>query len=368
MVRTAIVVSGMHRSGTSALTRVLSALGATLPSNLIPGRVEKKDADYWESRLVVDLNQRILREAKSWWGGWHSIDTAGLSQREALLADAREVVRSQFGGSDLIVLKDPRVCRLLPLWTEALEFEKYRCVHVLALRHPARVADSIQRRDGLGRKVTALSWLAHLLDAEAFTRAQPRLVVSLDNLVGDWRRELSRVEAALDLRWPHDQEEVAAEIDGFIDPALAHRTEKAVHLVEPVHRILARWAMDEVEARDQADLDEWRRLLEPIRRHPSPTVVVSLGAQREQSRETKLSEVRSWGRVEHPGYHVEARAAWLWLVREREHRRTQELLERRLAARPGPTLRAAAGHLRAGLRAIPGRMHAGVQRRLGGQR
>ena len=37
--RTALVVCGMHRSGTSALARVISLLGAELPKGLYPGEV-----------------------------------------------------------------------------------------------------------------------------------------------------------------------------------------------------------------------------------------------------------------------------------------------------------------------------------------
>ena len=52
---TAIMVLGMHRSGTSALTRILNLLGADLPEDLIKANAYNKSG-YWEPSAVVALN------------------------------------------------------------------------------------------------------------------------------------------------------------------------------------------------------------------------------------------------------------------------------------------------------------------------
>lgn len=349
--RTAILVSGMHRSGTSALTRVLSLLGATLPATLIPGREQKNDSDYWEGRHIVDLNQRIINRNGSWWAGWQRLDNDRLGQREDLVAQAQEVVRTEFGGAELIVIKDPRVSRLIPLWTEALETEGYRCVHVLALRDPARVAASLRRRDGLTAKATGLGWLAHVLDAEGATRDVPRVVVSLDNLVSDWRWEVDRIGSALGLTWPRAIAEIADEVDSFIDPELAHRASLAVPQVGQVFGIFQRWAVDEVRPGDIPVLDRWRTEFAPIRSAPSPTAHLRRRGGRD------LAGVPGWWTLEHEAYNREAAGAWEWLadarrsakerrvtgraLREAERRverlsRRRDVLEARVAALAAP--------------------------------
>src|SRR5215469_14980748 len=66
--RQAILVLGMHRSGTSALSRVLNLLGARLPSNLIP--VEPgvgNDAGHWESADFVVIHDGVLESNGSSW-------------------------------------------------------------------------------------------------------------------------------------------------------------------------------------------------------------------------------------------------------------------------------------------------------------
>ena len=71
--RTAILVSGMHRSGTSALTRVLNILGCDLPKTLTKPKSDNV-AGFWESRAITDLNDEILASAGSSWDDWLPFD------------------------------------------------------------------------------------------------------------------------------------------------------------------------------------------------------------------------------------------------------------------------------------------------------
>ena len=110
--RTAILISGMHRSGTSAITRVISLLGAGLPDDMIEAKSDN-ERGFWEGREVIALDERALEKFGSWWGGWQSIDTKRLLASKKLVASARELVRKEFSDADFIVLKDPRVSRCL---------------------------------------------------------------------------------------------------------------------------------------------------------------------------------------------------------------------------------------------------------------
>jgi hypothetical protein len=56
----------MHRSGTSALTRVLNLLGAGLPLNLLPAD-EHNAAGYWESCDLVFIHDEMLQAAGTSW-------------------------------------------------------------------------------------------------------------------------------------------------------------------------------------------------------------------------------------------------------------------------------------------------------------
>src|ERR1700749_1466851 len=62
--RRAVVVLGMHRSGTSALTRVINLLGADLPSKLIPANVAN-EAGFFESNDLMIVHEQLLSSAGS---------------------------------------------------------------------------------------------------------------------------------------------------------------------------------------------------------------------------------------------------------------------------------------------------------------
>jgi hypothetical protein len=326
--RVAILVSGMHRSGTSALTRAISLLGAALPDHLIEGRVGDNEPGFWEGRAVVDLNQQILDAAGSWWAGWQRIDTDSLPERASVIERIRSVVREELAGAgDLLVIKDPRISRLLPLWTEALTQERYRTVHVVTVRPPQEVAASVGRRNGLGERASALSWLAHTLDAELFTQGQPRVFVSFTRLIDDWRREMTRVSDVLGVCWPRAYDDVAPEVDRFIDPGLRHRSITPLAAVEPVYAIVQRWCLGDERPEDRGELDRWRHQLAEVRSLSSPTALVSrrrqaAAAEKPGPGRRGLRNNRMWRRIEHEAFDLEAEYAWPAV--ERMHRATAE--------------------------------------------
>jgi hypothetical protein len=325
--RTAILISGMHRSGTSAITRVVSLLGAGLPGDVIEAKGDN-ERGFWEGRAVIDLDEKALEGFGSWWGGWQSVDTTQLLASERLVAGARQLVRDKFPDADIIVLKDPRVSRVLPLWQRALDEEGYRCLHVVALRHPGAVAKSLQHRNGLSPEASTLSWLAHTLDAEQHTREQPHVFVAFENLLRDWRSEMDRVSRTLDIDWPDAPDAVAEEVDEFIEPGLARQAPAAgspgaVSSVNPLYDVLQRWSADDHQPGDAATIETWRTLLAPVRGQRSAVALVA------RERRKAIEELRSrgkrpgwigsgrrWRPIQNQALNLEAEAAWAWLMRE----------------------------------------------------
>ena len=64
---TAILVLGMHRSGTSALTRVLNLMGLDLPSGLMGPVENNNETGFWESQEIADIHDELLEEIGSSW-------------------------------------------------------------------------------------------------------------------------------------------------------------------------------------------------------------------------------------------------------------------------------------------------------------
>ena len=64
--KNAVLVLGMHRSGTSAISRTMNILGCDLPRTLMP-RGPGNDLGHWESQAIADYNDTILNRLGSNW-------------------------------------------------------------------------------------------------------------------------------------------------------------------------------------------------------------------------------------------------------------------------------------------------------------
>jgi hypothetical protein len=221
-----IIVLGMHRSGTSALAGCLGLLGVELGSDLIPAHPEHNARGHWENREVVALNDRLLASVSRSWhderllrDGWSKAPVA-----KAFISEITILLKREFDRTPLWGLKDPRLCRLLPIWIEAIAENGTEPIFILALRHPEEVARSLARRDGIPKERAYLLWLNYMLEAERASRSHPRIVVSYEALLADWRKALSPLAPRLGLELPLNEPEISASIDAFLSPTLRHFT------------------------------------------------------------------------------------------------------------------------------------------------
>src|SRR5690242_15048034 len=70
--RRAVVVLGMHRSGTSALAGALHLAGAGEPKTPIPAD-ENNQRGYWEPAPLVQAHDEFLTAIGSSWADWRGI-------------------------------------------------------------------------------------------------------------------------------------------------------------------------------------------------------------------------------------------------------------------------------------------------------
>lgn len=221
MRKTALVVLGMHRSGTSSVAGTLALLGAAAPKSLLEARPDNPKG-FWESLAVIDLNDRILQAGESWWNDWRKFDLAKLAevQRAALQAEIPGLLRSEFGDAQTIVLKDPRLCRLWPLWEPMLEGAGYDARYILPVRSPVEVARSLAARNGFSLAEGVALWLTHVLAAEQATRGRPRRITLWADFMRDWRRERQLIEDTLAIDLSSGDASLDAAVDDFLAPDL----------------------------------------------------------------------------------------------------------------------------------------------------
>lgn len=217
----AILVMGMHRSGTSAVTRMLNLLGVDLGSRLIaPG--EDNPLGFWEHAEAVAQHERLLASFGMTWDdpqplpeGWLESDAA-----KDAVAGIRAIADSDFASSRMWAVKDPRLSRFVPLWRKALK-SRVRLKAVIVSREPDNVALSLAGRNGIPAGVAQLLWARYLADAEEGSRGLPRSLVHFEELMRDWVGASARIAAELDIPLRMDETARAA-VDSYLTQSLYH--------------------------------------------------------------------------------------------------------------------------------------------------
>lgn len=222
-MRRALLVLGMHRSGTSAVTGAIAQLGAAAPLTLMPANA-CNERGFWESLRIMALNDELLASAGSAWHDWRAFDSGYASPlMDGYKTRAKQLIEDEFGAAGLFVLKDPRICRILPFWSTALGEMNIASRIVIPVRSPLEVAHSLAARDGFCLEKALLIWLRHVLDAERETRHLPRAVVAMDDFLEDWRGSIKTIGRALEIEWPRFDASAAAAVDDFLSRDLKHQ-------------------------------------------------------------------------------------------------------------------------------------------------
>src|SRR5262245_51103564 len=213
----------MHRSGTSAVTGMLQRLGVRGPKAVLP-----PDGDnllgYGESALIASFHDRLLESAGSRWDAWMRVSPEWLDSPDAVRFqdECRSLLAQEFDDAPLFVVKDPRLCRLVPFWLRVLQAENIAAAAVIPIRSPFEVARSLEARNGFSREQSLLIWLRHVLDAEAETRNTVRSFVAYGDLLNDWKAVSNRMSAELRVTWPTEPRAAETEVAEFLKPELRH--------------------------------------------------------------------------------------------------------------------------------------------------
>jgi hypothetical protein len=248
--RRAILILGMHRSGTSVVTRTLGLRGATLPLHVIPPGFDN-ETGFWEPLEIVRIHDQILQSAGSSWDdaaafseAWFTSDVA--QSFKAQLIDA--LIRDFPDAPPLFALKDPRLCLLVPLWLSILHQLEIEPLFVIPVRNPLEIAASLRQRNSIQEEHSLLLWTRHFLAAERTTRDYKRSFIGYDNLLRDWRGTVDKIGQDIGVNWPRQSPASDVEITRLISTALRHHhySDTQLYLRKNVSdwvKTVFRWAM-----------------------------------------------------------------------------------------------------------------------------
>ncbi len=257
-----VMVLGMHRSGTSLCSHVLSVLGVDMADRMFPPGSETAAFDnprgHWERWEIVAFHDRVLAHFnRGYWtpshdlplpAGWWADPEIAAIRREMVEFLAKRVSETRFG------FKDPRTVRLMPLWQQIFDDLNLAPKFVLCLRNPAEVARSLATRDGLPPAMGECRWLIHMVDFFRYIGEHEYCTVEYEKWFDDPRENATKLEKFLDLGWQQSQREVDLALSNIVDPALRHdspkRSNSSLMVARSLYGLAAR-ADHEAAAREE---------------------------------------------------------------------------------------------------------------------
>jgi hypothetical protein len=218
---TALLVLGMHRSGTSLLSGLMAEAGVSLGEHLMPAAPDNPKG-FWENQPIVDFNESLLNLFGQTWASWEPLPEHWLEDErlEGYRETLASILDSEFGNSDTICIKDPRLCRLLPFWQPLLSERGMRVIGLVVSRPVGKVAASLQARDSMGPAQARALWMRYSLDNLAGAQELEQLRTSYEALLAAPEEFLSALQKQLG-------SSLALENMEFADSSLRH------HHLEP---------------------------------------------------------------------------------------------------------------------------------------
>src|SRR5689334_9439074 len=226
--RSCLVVLGMHRSGTSALTGAIGLLGAALPSDPF-GSDPYNIKGHFEPSGVIEVDEQLLSALGA---SWYDLGPLNLSNLDPMVLDQFkakfiQAIEASYNGASLFVLKEPRICRLFPLTQLALDDFGVGVRAIICVRDPREVAQSLVMRNGIDPGLDLSHgfglWLRYMLEAELPSRGLPRVFVDFSSLLEDWRDVVHKIEERLSIKLAGRHTNAANSVDEFLDRSLRHQ-------------------------------------------------------------------------------------------------------------------------------------------------
>lgn len=216
-----VLVLGMHRSGTSAATRIVNMLGLAtcVPEDMVRG--PWNPSGHWESRSLMHLDDRLLAEMGcAWWSpppsGARYWEVAG--RIVTTPSRARKEFR-RVHPSGPWVWKDPRSALLLPFWRTALGS---KIAAVIVYRNPLDVAASLQARHDLSLPESLALWERYNRLLLQHCAGLPAVVTRYDDLVSDPVGFGDALASFLEDQGIGVEVTAEDQLRGFVDEGLRH--------------------------------------------------------------------------------------------------------------------------------------------------
>lgn len=221
-IRPAIIILGMHRSGTSTTSGVFNILGCDIGKSVLPGNFANPKG-HFENRLIVEFNNKLLAKVGASWYNTisvkpHDLDVLLLTKEKNELL---KIIDEEFSDSKFVLIKDPRIITLLPFYLDVFDEARINPHFIINFRDPVLSCNSLFKRDGINQARCMGLWIDHMLKAVNYTRKFPRVFLNYSSLLCDPVQSTKVILKQFDIKLDITQESTE-KIKTFVDPSLNH--------------------------------------------------------------------------------------------------------------------------------------------------
>jgi hypothetical protein len=188
-----IAITGMHRSGTSMVTRALHDSGLHLvgtgAEELIDA-AEDNPEGFWENKAIRECNDELLEATGGAWDNPPVLPPVAVDDpRVAHLAQASTAALAALAEHDHWGFKDPRTCLTAAYWLDLEPDLRF----VICVRHPIDVALSLKRRNQNSYSLGLSLWERYYATVLDQVSRERRIVTHYDTFFVDPEAEMARL-------------------------------------------------------------------------------------------------------------------------------------------------------------------------------
>lgn len=225
-----VIVLGMHRSGTSLSSSVLSSLGVDMSEDIEvkPGN----ERGHWERKELVQFHDRVLQLFdRDWYDSRHALGLPSHWWTEAPVRGIRDEMiawlAERLRHVRFFGFKDPRTARLLPLWDEICSALDLDPCYVYCVRDPAQVAASLTARDGIEIRDTEYRWMVYNSHAVLGVGERATCIIPYEDWFSEKSKNVAKLASYLGIAWPPENLSLEKLLANVADPSLRHHEDSS---------------------------------------------------------------------------------------------------------------------------------------------
>ena len=219
--RKCILVLGMHRSGTSAMSAILKIAG--IYNNVTTNVSPDNPKGFFEWHRGMEINSKIFRLFRSEWDDPRPRPYNEKKQGKVgkFKEEIIQAIEDDFNSQDIFAVKDPRISVLLPIYLDIFISMSIEPLLIMMERPDEEIHLSLEKRNNFSKKKSfALCRKYKGAVYDNLSRCR-NIIVNFDDLIKDPVGVSKRIVKEFDLPLAIDENK-AREMLEFIDPELKH--------------------------------------------------------------------------------------------------------------------------------------------------